>query len=186
MKKLTFVGALLLVAVFASAQMKSPPPVVLPLPWNAAIISTSGGCSDAIEVDIGGEIFGVLCIADDAATMVGSTMMPDSWDGGALTFELGYVQTAADTGSLDTDVSCQARGPGEALNSSFGAEVAIDDAAVSGSNAIDTTTSADVTCDCTSGCEGGDLLRWKIQIDAGSTAAMASLYILSVKGKYES
>jgi hypothetical protein len=85
---------------------------------------------------------------------------------------------------LNGDIACQALSPGEALSSTYGTEVAIDDAAVSGSNANDLTTSAAVTCSGTTPA-GGDILYFRYQLDAtGTTTGVTTLHHLGFFIRY--
>lgn len=156
--------------------------------WPAAAISTDGTqCADPAQATInsGPEIYTIICADNDASQMEGHVNMPDSWNAGTVTFSLEYIQTAADTDALNADVSCACRGAGETVNNTFGTEVAIDDAGVTGSNAIDQTDSAAVTCNGT--CAAGDSLFWRIELDAtGTTTAVATLHFVGVKLEYTS
>ena len=156
--------------------------------WGAGAMSSDGTqCADPAEVTInsGPKQYTVICTDNDASTVYGSTVMPDGWDAGTVTFELAYVQTAADTNALNGDVTAQCRGAGETVNNTWGTEVAIDDAAVTGSNAVDNTTSAAVTPNGT--CAAGDTLFWRWQMDAtGTTTAAATLNLLGMKMEYTS
>lgn len=156
--------------------------------FGAAGLSVDGThCVTPAEVTInsGPKLFTIICADNDAATIYGSTTMPDSWDGGTLTFEQVYIQTAADTGPLNGDIAAQCRGNGETPSSTWGTEIAIDDAAVVGSNANDHTTSAAVTPAGT--CAAGDTLYWRYQLDAtGTTTAAATLNTLGFKMEYAS
>ena len=158
--------------------------------WPAGAISADGtNCADPAQVVInsGPEIYTIICTDNDASQFEGHIVMPDSWDAGTVTFELEYIQTAVDTSVLNADVSVQARGSGETVNNTFGTEVAIDDAAVTGSNAVDHTTSGAVTANCTTSCMAGDTLFWRIELDAaGTTTAVATLHIVGVKMEYTS
>lgn len=156
--------------------------------WDAGGMTPDGTqCADAARVTInsGPVQYTVICADNDASTLYGHIVMPDSWDGGTVTFEHEYLQTAADTGVLNGDISCQCRGAGETPSSTWGTEVAIDDAAVTGSNAVDHTTSAAATCAGT--CAGGDSLWWRYQVDAtGTTTAVATLHNLGMKMEFTS
>ncbi len=156
--------------------------------WNAAGITADGiQCANAAKVTInsGPVMYTIICTDNDASSMYGHVIMPDSYNGGTLTFELEYLQTAAETNVLNSDVAAQCRGMGETVSSTWGTEIAIDDAAVSGSNIVDHTTSAAVTPAGT--CAGGDSLWWRIQLDAtGTTTAVATLYFMGVKMEYTS
>ena len=151
--------------------------------WGAGALSADGtNCAKAVEVTInsGPKLWSIICADNDASIIHGSTVMPDGWNAGTVTFELNYIQTAADTSALNADVKAQCRNATTTVNSTYGSEVAIDDAAVTGSNAIDATTSGAVTADGT--CAAGDLLVWQVAIDAtGTTTAMATLNILGAK-----
>ena len=156
--------------------------------WPAAAISADGTqCADPAQavINSGPEIYTIICTDNDASQMEGHVNMPDGWDAGTVAFTLEYIQTAADTSALNADVKAMCRGAGETVNSTFGSEVAIDDAAVTGSNAIDQTDSAAVTANGT--CAAGDSLFWRIELDAtGTTTAVATLHFVGVKMEYTS
>lgn len=156
--------------------------------WDSGGMTPDGTqCADAAKVTInsGPMQYTIICADNDASTLYGHIIMPDSWDGGTVTFEHEYLQTAIDTGALNGDICCQCRGAAETPSSTWGTEVAIDDAAVTGSNAVDHTTSGAVTCAGT--CAGGDSLWWRYQVDAtGTTTAVATLHNLGMKMEYTS
>ena len=164
--------------------------VVVSAYWLAAGISADGTqCADAAQavINSGPEIYTIICADNDASQIEGHIQMPDSWDGGTVVFELDILQTAADTAVFNSDVSVQARGATEAVNNTFGTEVAMDDAAVTGSNAIDQVTSGAVTPNCTTSCVGGDTLFWRLEFDAaGTTTGVTTLHILGMKMEYTS
>jgi hypothetical protein len=149
--------------------------------FDAGSLSTDGTqCAAPAEVTInsGLKTYSVICADNDSSTIYGKIRMPDNWDGGTVTFTQVYLQSAADTSALNGDIACQSRTAGEALNNTWGTEVAIDDAAVTGSNAVDMTTSAAAACSGT-GVLGGDLLAFRYQLDAtGTTTAVATLHTL--------
>jgi len=154
--------------------------------WNAAGTAGDGvycGYANLVQINSGPYQYSIICQDSDSSTIYGNTVMRDGWDAGTITFELEYVQTAADTGPLNSDITCACRGPGETINNTWGTEIAIDDAAVTGSSGVDHTTSAAVTCNGT--CAAGDTLYWRWQMDAaGTTTAVATLNILGVKAEY--
>ena len=136
-----------------------------------------------MTINGGPKISSFICTDNDAATLYGSIKMPDGWDGGTVTFEHIYIQTAVNTGALNGDIAAQCRGNGEAPSSTWGTEVAIDDAAVTGSNQNDFTTSAAVTPAGT--CAGGDMLYFRYQLDAtGTTTTIVSLHHVGFKMEY--
>jgi len=152
--------------------------------WGAGAMSTDGTqCVAPAEVTIGswGKMFTVICADNDASTMTGSAQMPDGWDAGTVTFELSYIQDAADTAIMNADVAARCAGATE-TPAAYGTEVAIDDAAVTGTDAMDNTTSAAVTAGGT--CAAGDFLQWQIQVAVETTTAVASLHFVGVKMEY--
>jgi hypothetical protein len=154
--------------------------------FGAGSLSTDGTqCASPAEVTInsGPKLWTIICTDNDAATIYGSVQMPDSWDGGTVTFTHVYIQTAANTSALNGDIAAQCRGNGETPSSTWGTEVAIDDAGVTGSNNNDFTTSAAVTPAGT--CAAGDMLYWRYQLDAtGTTTAVATLHHVGFKMEY--
>jgi hypothetical protein len=151
--------------------------------WDAGGMTPDGTqCADADRVTInsGPVQYTVVCADNDGSTLYGHIVMPPNWDGGTVTFTHEYLQTAADTGALNGDIACQCRGLGEIPSSTWGSEVAIDDAAVTGSNAVDQTTSASATCAGT--CAANDSLWWRYQVDAtGTDTAVATLHNLGMR-----
>ena len=156
--------------------------------FGAAGFSVDGTqCATPAEVTInsGPKLYTTICADNDASTIYGSAQMPDGWDGGTVTFAQVYVQTAANTSALNGDIAAQCRGNGETPSSTWGTEIAIDDAGVTGSNNNDITVSAAVTPAGT--CAGGDMLYWRYQLDAtGTTTAVATLHTLGFKMEYTS
>lgn len=153
--------------------------------FGAGSLSTDGTqCAAPAEVTInsGPKIWTIICADNAASTIFGSVKMPDNWDGGTVTFEHVYIQTAADTGVLNGDIACQARSNGVAPSSTWGTEIAIDDAAVTGSNKNDFTTSAAVTCAGTP--IAGDMLYWQYQLDTATTTAVATFHHVGFKMEY--
>jgi hypothetical protein len=154
--------------------------------FGAGSLSTDGTqCAAPAEVTInsGPKIWTIICTDNDGSTIYGSVKMPDNWDAGTVTFDHVYIQTAADTAVLNGDIAAQCRGNGEVPSSTWGTEVAIDDAAVVGSNSNDITTSAAVTPAGT--CAASDMLYWRYQLDAtGTTTAVATLHHVGFRMEY--
>jgi len=154
--------------------------------WSGAgIVADGTQCANPAKVTInsGPVQYTIKCADNDGSSMYGHIIMPDSWNAGTVTFELEYLQTAADTAALHSDVCCQCRGATEVPSSTWGSEVAIDDTNVTGSNGVDHTTSDVVTCAGT--CAAGDSLWWRVQLDAGgTTTAVATLHFLGMKMEY--
>lgn len=154
--------------------------------WNAKDISADGTqCAQAAlaTINSGPALHTIICADNDASTMYGQLKMPDNWDAGTVTFQLMYVQTAADTNVLNGDVTAMCRGTGETIDNTWGTEIAMDDAAVTGSSGVDNIVSAAVTPNGT--CVAGDFLIWRWQMDAtGTTTAVATLHFLGMKMEY--
>lgn len=124
-----------------------------------------------------------ICADNDGSTLYGEFAMPDGYNGGTVTLMGLFVQTAADTANLNSDVAMACRGDGVAINNTWGTEVAMD-TAMAGSNALDTVTTAAITPNgtCTG---GGKLLQFRWQMDAGgTTTAVATLHVLGFKLEY--
>lgn len=153
---------------------------VRPIIWTAASLSVDGAqCAAAPEevtINSGPVLYTIKnCADNDASTLYASIVpMPAAWDGGTIVVGVAGVQTAADTDALHMDVSASCRGAGVAINSTYGTEVALDDADVNGSNAPDWILSAAVTPN--GSCAGLDWLFIKIQIDATGTTTDLSTY----------
>lgn len=154
--------------------------------FGAGALSTDGTqCAAPAEVTInsGPKLWTIICTDNDASTIHGQIKMPDSWDAGTVTFAHTYIQTAADTAVLNGDIAAQCHGNGETVDSTYGTEIAIDDAAVTGSNKNDVTVSAAVTPAGT--CAAGDMLYWRYQVDAGgTTTAVATLHNVGFMMEY--
>ncbi len=148
--------------------------------WPAgAMVSDGTNCAAAASNTIGtnGPAYTVICTDNDASTVYGDLLMPDSWNGGTVVFKIAVIQDAADTGNLQADISAQCRGDTEAAGG-FGTEIAMDDT-MTGSDAVNIVASAAVTP--TGTCAGGDWLQWRWQMDAaGTTTAVATLNIMSM------
>jgi hypothetical protein len=149
--------------------------------WFSASTLTADGtqCANPARATLnsGPAIHTIICTDNDASSIYGMRRMPDNWDGGPVMFTAAYVQTAADTAAMHSDITAQCRGVGEVVSSTWGTEVAIDDANVTGSSGVDQTTSAAVTPAGT--CAAGDMLWFRWQLDAaGTTTAVATLHFL--------
>jgi len=136
-------------------------------------------------INSGAPRYTIICTDNDASSIYGEAVMPKSWDGGTVTFAHRYVQTAADTGVLNGDIAASCRLAAATINNTWGTEIAIDDAAVTGSNAIDITTSAAVTPNGTCTAGTSRLLQFRYQLDAaGTTTAVATLHHLGFTMEY--
>lgn len=128
-----------------------------------------------VTINSGPKISTFICTDNNGSRLHGSVKMPDSYDGSTITLTHSYIQTAVDTNALNGDVAAQCRGNGVTVNNTWGTEVPIDDAAVTGSNKNDFTTSAAITPNGT--CTGAPMLYWYYELDAtGTTTATATLH----------
>ena len=153
---------------------------------SAGALSTDGTqCAAPAEVTInsGAKMWTIICADNDASTIYGALAMPDSWDGGTVTLMGSFIQTAADTSNMNSDVAMACRVDGDTVDNTWGTEIAMD-TAMGGSNKIDTVTTAAITPNGT--CTGaGTLLQFRWQLDAtGTTTAVATLHVLGFKLVY--
>jgi len=155
--------------------------------WPAGALSTDGTqCAAPGEVTInsGSKRWTIICADNDSSTIYGEVAMPDSWDGGTVTLMGMFVQTAANTSAMNSDVAMACRAAPTTINNTWGTEVAMDITNMTGSNAINTVTTAAITPNGT--CTGGGmLLQFRWQLDAtGTTTAVATLHMLGFKLEY--
>ena len=154
--------------------------------FDAGALSTDGTqCAAPTEVTtFGPKKYTIICVENNSGRMTGYMAMPDSWDGGTITLTPFYSNSAADTGSVALEGAAACRGAGETFNGTFGTEVEIDDAAITGSGGIDSTTSGAITPNGT--CAASDFLYFYVDIDAtdNPTTAAATLHFLGVKMEY--
>lgn len=155
--------------------------------FPAGALSTDGTqCAAPAEVTInsGAKRWTIICAGNDSSTIYGEVQMPDSWDGGTVTMMGEFVQTAADTSAMNSDIAFACRANGDTINNTWGTEVAMDIANMGGSNKINTVTTAAATPNGT--CTGGStLLQFRWQLDAtGTTTAVATLHVLGFKLEY--
>ena len=133
--------------------------------------------STAVTINSGPKLLTTICGSGANGDMDFDVVMPNNWDGGTLEFEPDYIQTAANTSAMNSDIKAQCRGAGETPSSTWGTAIAIDDAAVTGSNARDKTLSAAVTPAGT--CAAGDHLFVRYTLDVtGTTTPEATLHFL--------
>jgi hypothetical protein len=153
----------------------------------AGALSTDGTqCAAPAEVTInsGAKMWTVICTDNDSSTAYANIEMPDSWDGGTITVMGSFIQTAADTSNMNSDVAAACRADGITVNNTWGTEVAMD-TAMTGSSAKDVVTTTAVTPNGT--CTGaGTMLQLRWQLDAtGTTTAVATLHLLGFKINYK-
>ena len=152
--------------------------------WNAGGMIASGTCTDAAEATInsGPIVHSIICTDANTSVIDGHVVMPDGWNAGTVTFEMEYIQSAADTADFLGDIKAMCRGATETVNNTWGDTVAMDDAGVTGSNAVDHLTSGAVTANGT--CAAGDTLYWKWTWSDDSDTAPATLNITGMKMEF--
>ena len=153
----------------------------------AGALSTDGtNCAAPAEATInsGAVRWTITCADSDSSTIYGEVQMPDAWDGGTVTAMGSFVQTAADTNPMNSDIAFACRANGDTINNTWGTEVAMDIANMGGSSKINTVTTSAATPNGT--CTGnGTLLQFRWQLDAGgTTTAVATLHVLGFKIEY--
>jgi hypothetical protein len=144
-------------------------------------------CAAPTEVTInsGPKIWTTECADNDAASIYGNINMPDSYSGGTVTFELqGINLNATPSGITEFDFACQCRSDGDAVNSTYGTEIA---AAITWNGSQydeEHATTAATTCNGT--CAAGDTLYWRAQLDAtaSTTTQAADIQITGVKMEF--
>ena len=119
-----------------------------------------------------------ICTENNSSRLKFAIPMRPNWDGGVIYIKPYYAQTAADTGSVALEVAAACRAFGTAFNGAYGTEVDVDDAALAGSGAIESTMSAAITPNGT--CAAGHMLFGYIDVDAtdNPTTAAATLHFI--------
>lgn len=154
--------------------------------FGSGSLSTDGTqCADPAEVTInsGPKVWGISCTDNAGSIIYGSVGMPDSYNGGTVTFELqAENENATPSGVLDFDFSAMCRGDGDTINSTWGTAA---NASITFANqyVLEHATTAAVTPNGT--CAAGDTLFWRaVMDDTSTTTQVASTYILGIKMEY--
>ena len=152
--------------------------------FPAGALSADGTqCANPAEVTInsGPKMWTIICTDNDASTIYGQVEMPDSYALGTVTIKGLFIQTAADTNAMNSDIAMACRGSGDTINNTWGSEVALDIANMTGSNALNKATSGAITPNGT--CGRSLFFRW--QLDAtGTTTAVATLHVVGFAMEY--
>jgi hypothetical protein len=154
---------------------------------GAAAFNTDGTqCAAPAQVTInsGAKMWTVICADNDSSTVYANVMMPDDWDGGTIIVTGQFIQTAADTSNMNSDVAAACRADGDTVNNTWGSEIAMD-TAMGGSNKMDVASTSAVTPNGT--CTGANtMLQIRWQLDAtGTTTAVATLHFVGMKVQYK-
>lgn len=136
-----------------------------------------------VTINSGPRLPTIICGSGANGDLDFTVGMPYDWDAGSLFVEPVYIQTAANTSAMNSDIKAQCRGLGEAPSSTWGSSVAIDDTNVTGSNVQDTTRSGAITP--AGACSRGDLVsfRWTLDV-TGTTTPEATLHIVGFRVLY--
>lgn len=129
----------------------------------------------------------IVCADNDSSKIYWKLGMPDSWDGGTVTFELQVYQTAASTNAIQVDFAAMCYSHDEAV-SAFGSpptgEQPADITLTSANDILHGTTAAVTVAGTT--CAGGDTLFVTGQVDATASHAdiATKMEIMGVKMEY--
>jgi hypothetical protein len=165
--------------------------IVDSIAWNAGGITSDGtNCAAAAKsAEVLVPQYTIVCAMSDDADIYGSVTMPDSWDGGTVTFELTIAQIGASTHVVDMDFAAYCVSSDEGLVVFGATPTGEEQAAVTmtADNDILTAITSAVTVAGTS-CAGGDTLFWTGQVDATASGAeiATAMEILGVKMEYTS
>jgi hypothetical protein len=158
--------------------------------WDASGFNVDGTqivAPASAQLNSGPFMYSVIPTDNDAATIYGNVVMPDDWDAGTITLEITVYDANADpSGNLQADVSCMCRSSSDAINSTWGDEIALDvDLSGAGTVQYDIVQATSAAVTCNTSCAAGDMLVWRYQVDAGGTdATVANLRILQMKMEY--
>lgn len=157
--------------------------------FGAGTISVDGvNCTEPVErvVNSGPKMWVLQCADNNASVIYGSVVMPDSYSGGLVTFELSaYSEAAPPSGVLNFDFASMCRSDSDSINNSWPTGIDLREMAMTLDTQYDredVTTSAQAP---NGTCAPGDMLFWKATMDAtATTTQVASTYILGVKMEY--
>jgi len=158
--------------------------------WNAGAMSVDGthcAKSEKTPFASGPKQWTVVCAKDNAATIEGSTKMPDAWNGGTVTFELTILQTASATQDYEIDFAAKCISDDEAITAWGTPPTGEQPASITFTTANDENDddTPNVTVDGTT-CAGGDKLYWigMLDVTATTSTAMTTAHITNVKMEY--
>lgn len=159
--------------------------IVVSAVWNAGGLSADGTqCADPVEVTLnsGPKQYTISCAVNSASIVYGHMIMPDSWDGNAVSLEMFVFHGTTESITFAGDFSAQCHAAGETVSSSWGSAVAAD-VSITTANQVESATASSITPAGT--CAGGDMLWWRWVMDSGTSSAnAANTDILGVKLEY--
>ena len=129
----------------------------------------------------------IKCADSDTATISGSTSMPDSWNGGTVTFTLILGQILASTGAYEMDFEGQCIGSDEPFLAFAGTGEQPAQITLTADDDMLEDDTAAVTLNGTT-CAAGDIVVWRGAIDATASAASIETLaaVVGVKMEYTS
>jgi hypothetical protein len=149
--------------------------------WGAGAMEVDGtNCTAPTAVALvasGPTPLTIACADNDAATISGSTSMPDEWNFDTVTFTLILGQIGASTGAYEMDFEGQCIGNDEPFLAFAGTNEQPAAITLTADDDMLEADTAAVTLNGTT-CAGGDVLVWQGAIDA--TASAASIETLAV------
>lgn len=125
--------------------------------------------------------YSYVCTENNSSRMRARLPMPPNWDAVVIYVEPHYSQTAADTGSVLLDVAAACRAFGTAFNGTYGTEVNVDDAALVGSGAIESTLSGAITPNGTCASSNNVFIYIDVDGTGNPTTAAATLNFLGAR-----
>jgi len=159
--------------------------------WDASAFTVDGTqcvAPTSSAVNSGPLLYRTTCADNDAGTIQGSVVMPDSWNASTITLEVtAWDETADPAGTLAFDASAMCRRASDTINGTFGDAIAVDmsfaDAGTAQYDVVQTTSAA-ITPNGT--CAAGALLIWQLKVDATTTdgATVANIRIHQVKMEF--
>jgi hypothetical protein len=177
-------------------EVGTPIPEARSLFWPAGALGSDGTlCGEPALGTIGGGPRGytIVCADDPAATVYGSAVMPDSWDGGPVTIEMSVASlSGAPAGDFAMQFSALCRGSGEVIDGLWGvpasAAVDFDAGGACGPASCPPDAAAQATTAALfpgGSCAGGKILFWRGRVDDGATTAdAATVHLLGIKAEY--
>lgn len=154
--------------------------------FGAGALSTDAtNCANPDERQINGgpKVWTINCADNGSSIIYGNAAMPDSYNGGTVTFELQAVnENAGASGNLSISFSAMCRTDGDTINAVWGTPVAMT-IAFNGQYIIEHSNIITVTPQGT--CAAGEDIFWRAVLnEASTTTQMTNTYILGVKMEY--
>lgn len=150
--------------------------------FPAGSLSADGtNCANPAEVNINGgaKRWTIICLNNASSAIYGETPMPQNWDGGTVTVTASWIQTAADTAKIQSDIALACRKSGDIINNVWGTSQAATITNLGGSSKRDVVQTAAITPNgtCTGGTQANPtLLQLRYLVNVGTTTGMTTLH----------